>query len=220
VTYDRETGTGANSVTLSPDGKAFAYAHDAAVVLASFPDTSCDMAIAPDSSVIPNTGGDGSFEVLADKSCAWTAASRVEWITVTGGSSGEGNGTVIFTVDAGAGKAAAANGAYDSIVGQIIVAGQSFLVNFGGEGDGCYFILQPDHAAFSAAGGDGSLSVYTAPGCAWRALKEDGWITPTSAVHVSDGGVGYHVDANSGGSRVGSFRVGDSTFTVTQEAPP
>ncbi|HET9767097.1 MAG TPA: hypothetical protein VFS60_09625 [Thermoanaerobaculia bacterium] len=220
VTYDRETGTGAGSVTLSADGSSFAYVHDAAAVLASFPDTSCAMAITPDSAVIPSSGGDGSFGVLADKACAWTAASRVPWITVTGGSSGEGNGTVSFTVDSAARDKAAANGAYDSIVGQIIVAGQSFLVNFGGEGDGCFFILQPDHATFAAGGGDGSVSVYTAPGCSWRAVSQDAWITPTPAIHVSDGGVGYHVEASSGGARVGSFLVGDSPFTVTQEAPP
>ena len=220
VTYDRETGTAANSVTLSPDGRAFAYAHDSAVVVAAFPDTSCAMTLSPDSTVIPRSGGDGKLGVLADLSCAWTAASRVPWITVTGGASGQGDGTVTFTVDSGEAKAAAAKGAYDSIVGQITVAGQSFLVNFGGEGDGCYFLLQPDSATFGAAGGDGSVSVYSAPGCSWRAESKEDWIVPSATIHIGDGGVGYHVAASSGKARVGSLLIGDATFTVTQEAPP
>src|SRR6185436_8064222 len=169
-----------------------------------------------------------SFEVSAPTPCHWTAASRVDWIHITGGASGNGPGTVTFSVDSGYGVASAGGDraveGSNGIVGQVIAAGQSFLVDFGGEGDGCYFALQPDHATFATSGGDSSLFVYAPSGCAWQASSDVPWIHPSTAIHVGDGGVGYHVDANTawagsrGSQRTGTFRVGDSTFTVTQES--
>jgi hypothetical protein len=228
VTYDRETGTSANSPALAPGGQAFAYTHDSTVVVAAFPNTSCAASIVPDSVVIPLEGGSGSFEVLAPEGCAWTSAGRVDWIHVTGGATGTGNGTVTFTVDPAFISAStdssdrASEGAYDGIVGQIVAAGRSFLVNLGAEGDGCYFLLQPASATFGAEGGDGGVSVSSPSGCGWRAVGAPEWIHPSADVHVGNGGILYHVDAlaatptGSRSPRVGTFAIGDATFTVTQ----
>jgi hypothetical protein len=46
------------------------------------------------------SGGTGSVAVTAPASCAWTAASHVDWVTITSGTAGSGNGTVAFTVAA------------------------------------------------------------------------------------------------------------------------
>ena len=54
-------------------------------------------------SPFPSNGGAGSIAVTAPPTCSWTAVTRSDWITLTGGTSGQGNGTVRFTISAGPG---------------------------------------------------------------------------------------------------------------------
>ncbi|HEV8241830.1 MAG TPA: hypothetical protein VGS57_20875 [Thermoanaerobaculia bacterium] len=217
VTYDGETDTGAGDLAIAPGNGAFAYAHGMSVAFAGFPDTSCVTSLMPDNVVVPRGGGSGSFQIAAPAGCGWSAASRVPWITIIGPDSGTGDGTVSFTVSDG--YATAGSGektGYDSIVGQITAAGQAFLVNLGGTGDGCYALFQPQSASFGPQGGDGSFYVYTAPACAWRASANDKWIHPTTDIRVGDGGVGYHVDPSDGTPRTGSIAVVDAAFQISQ----
>jgi len=60
----------------------------------------CTYQINPTSQSFPLSGGTGSVAVTAPASCAWTAASKVDWVTITSGAAGSGNGTVAFTVEA------------------------------------------------------------------------------------------------------------------------
>ena len=69
--------------------------------------------------------------VTAGSACAWTAASNADWITVTGGARGTGNGTASFT-------AAANTGAPRS--GTLTVAGQTFTIN---QAESCTFSVSP-----------------------------------------------------------------------------
>ncbi|HET9529778.1 MAG TPA: S-layer homology domain-containing protein, partial [Blastocatellia bacterium] len=45
-------------------------------------------------------GGADSIDVAVAAGCGWTAASDQNWITITGGSPGNGNGTVSYTIEA------------------------------------------------------------------------------------------------------------------------
>ncbi len=85
--------------------------------------TSCASALSPSSATVPATGGTGSIPVSAATGCAWTAASNVTWIAISSGNSGNGNGTVDYTVspDAAAQRS-----------GTITVAGQIFTVTQAG----------------------------------------------------------------------------------------
>jgi hypothetical protein len=56
----------------------------------------------------------------ASTSCAWTAVSNNSWITITGGASGTGIGTVTYSVDTNTGAAR---------TGTITIGGQIFTVN-------------------------------------------------------------------------------------------
>jgi hypothetical protein len=58
--------------------------------------------------------------VLAESRCAWQAVSNVEWISVTSGNNGIGNGTVNYSV--------AANPGPTGRVGKITIAGKIFSV--------------------------------------------------------------------------------------------
>ena len=66
--------------------------------------TPCTFAISPVRATFRGTGGTGSVQVTAGPSCSWTAVSDASWITITGGGSGAGNGTVTYSVAAFAGK--------------------------------------------------------------------------------------------------------------------
>lgn len=221
VTYDSDTGTGASSLVFAPGSDTFAYVHDMEVDLAAMPDVfTCPATLTPDAVVIPRTGGAGSLHVGMASRCGWSATSRVPWITLTGATAGTGPGDVTFTVNDESSSAAAGSptGGYDSIVGQITVAGQSFLVNFGGTGDGCYFLFQPEQGSIGAGGGEGHVSIYTAPACSWSAASNVSWIHVAADVHVSDGGFVYQVDPSDGTPRSGTITVGDTLYTVNQGA--
>jgi uncharacterized repeat protein (TIGR01451 family) len=85
--------------------------------------TSCVSALAQSSAMATAAGGTGTIPVTATSGCAWTAVSQVTWITITSGASGNGNGTVDYTVgpDTGAQRS-----------GGITIAGQTFTVTQGG----------------------------------------------------------------------------------------
>jgi hypothetical protein len=84
-------------------------------------DAPCMFSIAPTSQTMAAAGGPGSVSVTAGGSCAWTAVSaNTDWLTVTGGSTGTGNGQVSFT--------AAANATGADRSGTIAIAGQTFTL--------------------------------------------------------------------------------------------
>jgi hypothetical protein len=65
-------------------------------------------------------GGSGSLQVTSPNGCPWTATTTDPWISVTSGSSGSGNGTVNFSVQA--------NASTSQRMGRITVADSIFQV--------------------------------------------------------------------------------------------
>jgi sugar lactone lactonase YvrE len=64
--------------------------------------------------------GTGSITVTATSGCSWTARSTNSWISITSGSSGNGKGTVRYSVTRNSGSKAR--------TGQIALAGKTFTV--------------------------------------------------------------------------------------------
>jgi hypothetical protein len=87
-------------------------------------ESGCAISLSSPSTTVPVVGGPGSVSVTAGASCAWTAVSGATWISVTGGGSGTGPGTVMFSVDANATGTARS--------GSITIGGQTFTVNQAG----------------------------------------------------------------------------------------
>lgn len=76
--------------------------------------------ISPTSAPYTYSAATGSVSVTtASTTCTWTAVSNNAWITVTGGASGTGNGTVTYSITANTGEAR---------TGTITIAGQTFTV--------------------------------------------------------------------------------------------
>ncbi len=83
--------------------------------------TNCVFSINPTAqNNIAASGANGNISVTATPGgCTWTAVSIAAWITVTGGASGTGNGTVSYSVAANGGAAR---------TGTVTIAGQTFTI--------------------------------------------------------------------------------------------
>ena len=79
----------------------------------------CSYTLSPPSQNVLAAGGANSVSVIADAGCLWTSFSNAPWITITGGTSGIGNGTVSYTVAQNAGALR---------TGSMTIASQTFTV--------------------------------------------------------------------------------------------
>jgi len=80
----------------------------------------CSYTLNPTSATFQRQGGANSVAVTAGALCAWTATSNVNWITITSGAIGLGNGTVGYTVASKPGN--------NLRTGTLTIAGQTFTV--------------------------------------------------------------------------------------------
>ncbi|GEM_PF-6860804 len=83
----------------------------------------CAYGLSPLSEYVKHSGGTGSVSVTTGTGsvCSWTAVSNVDWIEVTGGSSGVGSGTVTYQV--------AFNNTGRERTGTLTIAGKTFTVS-------------------------------------------------------------------------------------------
>jgi hypothetical protein len=89
------------------------------------PPPTCSFTISPTSKSFTASGGTGSVSVSTPAStCAWTAASNASWITIKSGASGQGNGTVSYSVAVNTGR--------NTRTGTMTIAGQTFTVQQAG----------------------------------------------------------------------------------------
>lgn len=85
----------------------------------TFTTLSCSYSISPQFIYIGTSGGSGfTVAVTASSGCAWTAVSNNSWIIITSGSSGSGNGTVVYRVV----------GSKYTRTGTMTIAGKTFTV--------------------------------------------------------------------------------------------
>ena len=81
---------------------------------------SCSYAISPTSQTFESNGGTGTIAVTAPGGCSWNASSSASWISIVGGSSGSGNGSVNFSVSTNSGASIR--------TGTVTVGGKTFAV--------------------------------------------------------------------------------------------
>ncbi len=83
--------------------------------------TVCSFSIGTNSQDMPMAGGNANTSVTAPSNCGYTAISNANWITVTQGNPGAGNGNVNYTV--------ASNNTGSPRTGTITIAGLTLTVN-------------------------------------------------------------------------------------------
>ena len=82
----------------------------------------------------------------------------------------------------------------------------------------CAYALNTNSAAWTAAGGSGSVNLNTGSGCAWTVVNTNSWITIAVTNGSSAATIGYSVSANPGlNTRTGVVVIAGQNFTVTQQ---
>ena len=108
------TTTSPRSGIINIAGKIFTVVQDSST------SADCTFAINPTVQSFSKTGGAGTITVVTESRCAWQATANPNWITITGGQIGTGNGTVTFSV--------AANPVGGNRKGTITIGNQIFRV--------------------------------------------------------------------------------------------
>ncbi|MFO0451573.1 MAG: BACON domain-containing protein [Pseudomonadota bacterium] len=144
---------------------------------------------------------------------AWTATANAPWLTIAGGTSNTGSGTVIYTADA--------NTSVNSRTGTLTIGGQTLTITQSGV-TGSVTLSPVSYAApFSGAVGRAITVTSNATDFAWTATSNTSWLTITGGGSGrGNGTVTYSVAANAGSDRAGTLSIGGRTFTVSQSAKP
>ena len=175
----------------------------------------CTFALNSTNQAFAAAGGNGTVSVISSNGCAWTSTNNDNFITITSGSSGSGNGTVHYSV--------AANSSTNPVSGTMTIAGNTFTVTqAGAAGPGqCTFTLNATSISLAAKGGKKSVSVKAVgTDCAWTAVSNDGFITISSGSSgTGNGKVAFTVAGNTNVTAlIGTITVAGQTFTVNQAA--
>jgi predicted extracellular nuclease len=119
ISYEVRDNTGGTfrTGTITVAGKTFTITQNGGA--------SCSYNLASANASFVAGGGSGTVGVIATAGCTWNATSTVNWITVTSGSPGSGNGTVNYSVAANSGP---------TRTGTLIIAGRTFTVKQKGLG--------------------------------------------------------------------------------------
>ncbi len=168
----------------------------------------CSFSLFPTTISAPVAGASGRINVTT--TCAWTAISNNDWIQISSGASGTGNGSISYSVSA--------NSSAQPRTGSISVG--SAAVSVTQQGIGCNVGITPASATVGADGGSGSIDVSAPAGCSWTAASAAGWITLNSGQSGSgEGIISWTAAANTTpASRNGTITIGGQVFTLTQSA--
>lgn len=150
----------------------------------------------------------GSFTVTAsNRTCDRTATStNPDWLTISFGQSGTGNGTVGYRIFA--------NPTPGVRTGAIVIGSTRFAVT---QAAGtCSFELSAAAARVANTAGSGSFRIETR--CQWTAQSNASWLRLSSATSgTGDATISFAYDANPGAEiRTGVISIGGRTFNVTQ----
>ena len=199
----------ASSEGFAPDNKTAVVTSGGSVEIDLEPG-GCVDSLSPPSQSYDSSGGSGGITVTAPSGCSWNATESADWIDITSGSSGIGNGTVTYTVSA--------NTTGSPRTAIITVGGQTHTVTQAE----CTYSISPPSRSFNSSEGTGSITVTSsASGCSWTASESADWISITSGSSgIGNGTVTYTVSANTTGSpRTATITVAGQSHTVTQEPP-
>ena len=160
---------------------------------------------------MPYTAASGNISVTGN--VEWTATPSVDWITITGGATGNSSGMVSLSVPA--------NTSIEDRSGQITVAsaahGVERVVTVMQSGAPPQIVLSPEEITPAHSGGSGSISVTS--NVSWSVSASDAWISITSGNSGNGSGmIEYTVTPNLqiGFPREGSITVSSPEHNLSQ----
>ncbi len=173
----------------------------------------CSYSINPTQATPAASSGNFSAAVTAPNGCTWTAATSTIWVSVTGGASGNGNGTLNYSI--------LQNNVTAARSGAITIAGVNFPITQAAST--ASVAIGSSAASFGYDGGAASIGVSTNPaGAAWVVSSSAQWITVTSGtLGVGNQTLTYVAATNMAtASRTGTIVIGGNIFTVAQAGAP
>ena len=217
VTIKNGAGSGGGTVQIAVAANPSETVRTATVIVAGHAVTvrqdgvsvSCQYSVSPVSLTFPATGGANSVTVATMSACAWTAVSYADWVTITTGASGHGDGTVRLSATANPNETARST--------TLTIAGQVVSVRQDAQAP-CTIDIAPGSASYNNDPATGSIAITAPAQCAWSATSNASWLTVTSgSAGTGSGSVAYAVARNNdAATRTGTIVVGARTFTVTQ----
>lgn len=174
----------------------------------------CSYTLSPTSKEIPSSGGTGTVGVSTRSDCTWTATvstAAASWITITGGQSGTGNGTVSYSV--------AANPLTSSRSGTISVGGRTSTINQSADISSCTYSPGYTTKTMTWCGGERTIQVTTQGDCPWTATSDSSWLTIILPSRTGSRALSYTVAANTtGAARTARLTISGTPVTITQNA--
>lgn len=139
----------------------------------------CSFDVSPQQQSFAAPGGAGSIHVAAAPTCAWTATTTASWVTISSGSSGQGDGDVSYTV--------AENKVTDSRTGIIQVAGVDVAVGQAAAEPqppiptDCQYSVTPVQLTMHWHQTGGEVALTTSGGCRWTVDSDSEWLNLATA---------------------------------------
>ena len=202
-TITANTSTSPRSAIITAAGRSHEVTQDPRPCVAS------DYAISPTSRSFTSDADTGTIDVVATSGCGWNASESANWITITSGSNGIGNGTVGYSVTVNTGAS--------SRTAIITAAGNSHTVTQ--DPAPCTYSISPNSLSFDGRGGLGRVSVTTRSDCSWSSSGIPSWIAITSGdgSGSGDGEVTYWVYENTGTTtRSATITIAGNSHAVDQ----
>jgi uncharacterized protein (TIGR03437 family) len=166
----------------------------------------CAVQLSATSQTVGAAASNATITVTAASGCAWTATSNANWLTITAGASGTGNGTVNFSVAANAGV---------TRTGTLSIGGITYTVTQAAAA--CSYSVNPTSQSLTSQGGSATVTVTTASHCSWTAASNAAWLSISGSLNVTGSGtVTYSASINNGPARTGTLTIAGQTVTVTQ----
>lgn len=210
ITVNTTSGTGTGTVTFTVAQNGSGQSRGGGVIVnsesiqinqASLP---CNFVLTPYTANFPMAGGSGSIAVTVQAGCVWRVYSNSSFITASG--TGNGNGTINYTVAANAGADRSGS----------ITIGDSAPVYFyiNQVGFNCTLSVSQVEVNAGKTGKTGTVSVNS--NCPWTASSQDSFIELTSASGTGAGFFNYKILSNSSSDRrLGVIRVEHSQGGIT-----
>jgi hypothetical protein len=170
----------------------------------------CTIGLSGPNGAVASSGAHGSLVITTLAGCPWTVTTSAPWV-VPSTASGSGATTIAYDVQA---NADAAREAVISVGAATFTVSQDAAPTAAA----CSFTLDQTTRDFTAAGGNGAVSVTSQPDCSWSVTGGASWITVASTAGGGNGTVTYTVAANTAPvARNAALTIAGRVYTVTQQ---
>ena len=199
----------ANSAEASRSGAVSIAGLTHAVSQQGRPATPCTFELSPTTGQIGKDAATGTFAVNAPSGCAWSASSNASWLTISGNSTGSGNGTVTYAASRNLGAADRA--------AVVTVADRAFTLSQSGDLGVCGYSVAPVNVNACMPGGSFTAMVTTQADCPWTAAVDASWLAiRTGASGSGSGLITVEYPDNYDAPRAGTVLVRWPTLTQGQ----